>query len=469
MRSVVIEGDLTLSGPDYGKDWASGGALMNSVVAGTINPGTQQQWYTRATKMNPYPHRDSPPAGSYVCVGCTQQSILAPFMSSYNFANNHPDQYGQTGESYTDAPEVFAEKPYIIADAEGKFSLLIPKVEFKRWGPSSADATAVPFERVYIVKPTDASSVINNKIKAGKHIVFPPGIYTYDQPIYVSRAGTVLLGLGYATLISQVSQGPLVEVADVPGVRVAGLLLQAGKSEFQSTVLLKWGSSASAANSSTKDDPGFIYDLVGRVGGPESYDVSVDYMVQINSNWVIGDNVWLWSADHCGDGQGELASKHHSPCVYSHAGTALQVNGDHVTMLGLMAEHTEKDIVDWNGEYGQTMFYQSEFRYSMGLKSADPIAPGYACAYRVSARNHKAVGFGIYAVVQPGSDQWPHSTQGGFAAITVKHSDTYTWGFKDINAKNWDNGWPTDQKITCKCWDETENTAWHCMDDDVAR
>lgn len=463
MRSVVVDGDLEVAGQG-GSDYASGGALMNSVVSGNIFMGLQQQWYTRGTKMNPYPNKV--PAGSFVCVGCTQQNG-GKYSNSYDWDNNQANQYAQTGTSYTEAPEVFAEKPYIFVDDSGKFQLLIPNVQSKRWGPSWGEGSTVPFERVYVAKPSDADWVINDKIKAGKHIVFPPGKYIYSKPIQVSRAGTVLLGLGFATLISHVFEGPLIQVLDVPGVRIAGLLLQADQTYLQTSALLQWGSSTSSVSNSKKD-PGFIYDLIGRVGGPESYDVSVKYMVQINSKWVIGDNLWLWSADHCGDGQEAPPAESHWPCVYSHADTALQVNGDHVSMFGLMAEHTEKDIVEWNGEHGQTMFYQSEFRYTMGLKSADPIAPGYACAYRVNARDHRAVGFGIYKVMNdPDPKQWPLSVQGGFSAIAVKHWDTYVWGFKDVSAKNWASSWPTDNKITCKCWDETENTTWQCMDNHV--
>lgn len=44
---------------NLGDDYTSGGALANSEILGEILTGTQQQWYTRGTKMNPYPH----PAG----------------------------------------------------------------------------------------------------------------------------------------------------------------------------------------------------------------------------------------------------------------------------------------------------------------------------------------------------------------------------------------------------------------------
>jgi len=148
--------------------------------------------------------------------------------------------------------------------------------------------------------------------------------------------------------------------------------------------------------------------------------------------------------------------------------TALEVNGANVSMYGLMAEHTNKDIVIWNGEEGETFMYQSEFRYAAGLKSKpDTWDVGRYVSYRVNAVSHKAVGFGIYAVVYPGDDKplmQPLQMQGGFSAIAVLHADTYRYGFQDINAMNW-NRFPRDSRITCKTWDAQSSS---CIDYDVA-
>ena len=60
------------------------------------------------------------------------------------------------------------------------------------------------------------------------------GIYDLAGPIRIGRAESpyqVLLGLGMATLVPAHAQGgAAIEVADVPGVRVTGVLLQASKS-----------------------------------------------------------------------------------------------------------------------------------------------------------------------------------------------------------------------------------------------
>jgi hypothetical protein len=56
--------------------------------------------------------------------------------------------------------------------------------------------------------------------------------------IKVTKENTVVLGMGLATLIST-SGKPCIEVDNVDGVRIAGILLQAGETDSDS--LLKWG------------------------------------------------------------------------------------------------------------------------------------------------------------------------------------------------------------------------------------
>ena len=65
----------------------------------------------------------------------------------------------------------------------------------------------------------------------------------------------------------------------------------------------------------------------------------------VNTGYTIIDNVWLWRADH--DVSGDLVKNGKNPCS-----TGLQVNGDNVIAYGLAAEHTLKDLVEWNGENG---------------------------------------------------------------------------------------------------------------------
>ena len=59
------------------------------------------------------------------------------------------------------------------------------------------------------------------------HLLLTPGIYRLDRPLEIDRANTVVLGLGLATLLPEGGAKAIV-VADVPGVVLAGLLIDAG-------------------------------------------------------------------------------------------------------------------------------------------------------------------------------------------------------------------------------------------------
>jgi len=99
--------------------------------------------------------------------------------------------------------------------------------------------------------------------------------------------------MGLATL-EATNGNTLIDISNVDGVRVSGLLLQAGA--IKSPTLLTFGSKGYAG---TASNPGFIQDVYVRVGGTNATgNVSVDTMVQVNSGNTVIDNVWLWRADH---------------------------------------------------------------------------------------------------------------------------------------------------------------------------
>ena len=109
-------------------------------------------------------------------------------------------------------------------------------------------------------------------------------------------------------------------------------------------------------------------------------------MVQINSGYVVIDNAWLWRADHGIAGE---TYNEDNPVR-----TGLEVNGDNVIAYGLASEHTLGNLVEWNGNYGATYFYQSELPYDA---TTDYGSSGFA-GYHVSnnASSHEAWGVGVY-------------------------------------------------------------------------
>jgi len=178
----------------------------------------------------------------------------------------------------------------------------------------------------------------------------------------------------------------VITVGNVDGVRVAGILIDAGR--VHASTLLKWGDMGYKGD---PQNPGFLYDIFGRVGGPNDprqYQVSCDIVVQINSGNVIYDDTWLWRADHSVAGSTYNSD---NPSL-----NGLVVNGDDVTIYGLAVEHHLHDLVVWNGERGKTYFYQCELPYD--VTEANFGTPGYV-GYRVSqnVQNHNAWGVGVYS------------------------------------------------------------------------
>ena len=126
-----------------------------------------------------------------------------------------------------------------------------------------------------------------------------------------------------------------------------------------------------------------------RVGGATAG--TTESCLQINANDVVGDNLWLWRADH-GTGVGWTQNA---------CNNGLIVNGDRVTMYGLFVEHHEQYQTLWNGNWGRLYFYQSELPYdppSQDAWSHDGVN-GYA-SYKVADQvtSHQAYGLGVYAV-----------------------------------------------------------------------
>ena len=301
-----------------------------------------------------------------------------------------PDHCGnhdqQVPSSVAAAAPVIAEKPYISIDTRGLYSLNVPRSERNKVGPTlDFAADSFDFSLVYVATAGDSAAAINAKLALGLHVILTPGTYSLESPIAITRPNTVILGIGFPILVPATA-APCITVADVDGVRVAGLLLQAGR--LTSSTLLQFGSGGYAGSES---NPSFIHDVFARVGGmndPEDYQVSAETMMTIGSGHVVVDNVWLWRADHCVKGQVYNSS--------NYVGTGLVVNGSNVTAYGVAVEHTLHDLLQWNGEDGRLYFYQSEFPYDV---TQDSFGDKGFVSYRVAdhVQNHEAMGLGMYS------------------------------------------------------------------------
>jgi len=269
---------------------------------------------------------------------------------------------------------------------DGKYKIMVPKLEKLKKGAGTNDwqnADGVDLSEFYVASESDSAATINQKLSDGLHLILQPGQYKLEDSINVSNADTIVFGMGMATLIPQTGK-PAITVANVDNVRVSGLILQAGP--VNSPTLLKWGEKGYQGSN---EKPGFIQDVFARVGGPDhlSVNVQADIMIQVNSGNTIIDDVWLWRADHSIDG---LVKDSQNPVQ-----TGLQVNGDNVKGYGLACEHTLGNMLEWNGNMGETYFYQSEFPYDVTQENyGDKEYAAYVVGEYVVY--HYATGVGAY-------------------------------------------------------------------------
>jgi F5/8 type C domain len=363
-RRIDVHGDLNLAPTGYG--WASGGYIADTRVSGQVGPYSQQQWYTRDSQIGSWGNGVWNMVFSGV-QGAPAQSFPNP---PYTTLATTP---------------VSREKPYLYVDSGGAYRVFVPSLRTNAsgttWANGSTPGSSIPLTQFFVAQPTDSAATLNQALAQGLNLLFTPGVYHLDRTLTVTRADTVVLGLGYATLIPDNGVTPMT-VADVDGVKIAGLLFDAGS--VNSPVLLQIGPSGSAANHAA--NPTSINDVFFRIGGAGAGKATTSLIV--NSNNTLIDHIWAWRADH-GTGVGWTTNT---------ADTGLIVNGNNVTALGLFVEHYQKYEVIWNGNGGKTIFFQNEMPYDPPNQAAWRTgANGYA-AYKVadSVTSHEGWGLGSY-------------------------------------------------------------------------
>ncbi|WP_326820699.1 discoidin domain-containing protein [Streptosporangium sp. NBC_01756] len=363
-RRMHIKGALNLAPTGYG--WASGGYIADSKIDGAVGPYSQQQWYTRDSSVGGWVN------GVWNMVFSGVQG--AP-------ATNFLDQ------SYTtlDTTPISREKPYLYF-AGNEYRVFVPSKRTDArgvsWANGATPGTSLPLGQFFVAKPGDSAATINAALAQGLHLLLTPGIYNLSQPINVTRANTVVLGLGLATIIPGGGAGA-VKVADVDGVKLAGFLVDAGTQK--SDVLIEVGPQGSSADHAA--NPTTLQDVFVRIGGAFAGNATTS--VVVNSDDVIIDHTWLWRGDH-GDGIGWNVNT---------AETGLVVNGDDVLATGLFVEHYRKYDVEWYGERGRTIFFQNEKAYDPPNQAAymNGSTKGWA-AYKVgpAVNTHEGWGLGSY-------------------------------------------------------------------------
>ncbi|MGW4943102.1 discoidin domain-containing protein [Actinoplanes sp. NPDC004185] len=394
-RRMDIHGDLNLAPNGYG--WASGGYIADSRISGVEGQYSQQQWFTRNSQI-----------GSNSNAVWNQTFVGVQGAPAASYPTPPYTVIGQT--------PVIREKPYLY-QANGQYAVFVPNLQTNAagvtWANGNTPGTSIPLSQFYVAKPGDSAATINQALAQGLNLMFQPGVYHVNQTINVTRANTVVMGLGYATIIPDNGVTPM-QVADVDGVKLAGLFFDAGTTN--SANLLVIGPNGSSANHA--GNPTTVQDVFFRIGGSIAGKATNSLLV--NSNNTIIDHIWAWRADHGNAGT--------YGWTVNTADSGLIVNGQNVTAYGLFVEHYQKTEILWNGNGGRTYFLQNEQPYDPPSNAAwrsDGVGyPAYKVADSVST--HEAWGMGSYAFFQ--NNPAVHSANGFQAPVNggVKLHNIFT-------------------------------------------
>ena len=365
MRRVNISGgNLTLM--DYctaGPQFASGGFIADSQTGFVIN-GAQQQFLVRNSEIGGW----SNGVWNQVFSGVTG----APAQSFPN-------------PPYTTlaASPVTREKPYLYVDGSGNFKVFVPAVQHNStgtsWGGGATPGSSIPITKFFIAKTTDSAAAINHALDIGMNLILTPGVYQLDRTLRVMRADTVVLGLGFPTLVPQHGIVSM-QTGRAQGIMISGIIFDAGTTK--SPALLVVGLGRAHVDPA---DPSGLHDVFFRIGGATPGKALASLVV--NGDNVILDNVWAWRADH-GNGVGWNSNT---------ADFGVVVSGDNVTAYGLFVEHYQKYEVFWSGNGGTDIFFQNEMPYDVPDQASWMEARGVNgwAAFKVAGCVKSFTGYGM--------------------------------------------------------------------------
>src|SRR5260221_4171511 len=282
MRRVQINGATTLQDYCPQPNYASGGFIADSKITGSkITNGSQQQFIVRNRQITGWSNGVWNQVFSGV-VGAPAQCF--PAASS-------------CGGPYTTlaTSPVTREAPYLYTDSSGNDNVFVPSVQTNTYGTTWANGatpgSSIPISKFFIAQPSNSAATINSALASGEDLILTPGIYNLSQSLNVTNPDTVVLGLGFPTLIPQNGIVSM-QVANAPGIMISGMIFDAGATN--SPVLLQVGTSAMHNNQYASDPPA-VQDVFFRIGGAEA--ASATSSLVVNSANVIFDDIWAWRAD----------------------------------------------------------------------------------------------------------------------------------------------------------------------------
>ena len=408
MRRVQIDGALHLH-DNYG--WASGGFLSDSRILSMVDSGSQQQWLSRTNQYRTWMNEnwnivfvgDEPsglPTGTwlvkaYTAVEKTEEIQDKPLLMwpdptntkqpAIMIPNRRTDAVGISWASADDID--YKDIGWDNESAREYASKISPAV--------NTDLSAFPTElgsissldEWYIAfSDKDNAATLTNAANEGKNLLFTPGVYSLDEPVCVGD-DTILLGLGLASLRACAGNELVKTLGN--NISLFGLLFDAGPAVTDASGQKKVSENLLYIG---KGESICLSDVYFRVGGtPTDKPAVAECCVTIDADKVIGENLWVWRADH-GD---EVAWDKNV------TKNGIVINGNDVLMYALMVEHFHEYQTVWNGEGGRLYMYQSEVPYDVPANdvwmSRDGKRAGFASLFvNDDVKSFKGVGLGIY-------------------------------------------------------------------------
>ena len=380
IRRAIVNGNVVLQDYCAADNYASGGFIADSKVSGSLDFYGNQQYMVRNSAIG---GANGCPQGLWNMVYSGVTGAPAPVFTGQCEQN-----------TVLAASPVTEEEPFLYTDAQGSYHVFVPAVQQDSSGPSWASGqeagTSDPVSSFFVATPSTPTLAITAALALGKNLILTPGVYDLSQPIVVSRPDTVVLGLGFATLVPQKGNAAMI-VTPNRGVKLSGLIIDAGP--VNSPVLLSVGIPGLGGSAT---DPDVMQDIFFRIGGAETTDVGATVSLLDNASDSIIDDVWAWRADH-GNQVGWTENT---------ASTGVAVTGADVTAYGLAVEHYQKDEVIWTGQGGTDVFFQNELPYdppSQAAWMANASTDGYP-AFLVSSnvKTFQGYGMGSYSFFNAG-------------------------------------------------------------------
>ena len=320
------------SNQDGGQGYSSGGYIADSKVDGTVTSGSQQQWYTRDSTLGSWQ------GGNWnMTFSGVQGAPANDFSTSYTTLATTP---------------VTREKPYLYVDDAGEYHVFVPSLRQDSAGVTWPEhgGTDHPDARLLRRHPGDSAATINSALGPGPEPVLHAGHLPARPALNVTRADTVVTGIGFPTLVPTTRQRGA-DVDDVAGVNVSSLVVDAGTAEQRAADPTRRRAVRTSTTRPTR--------RACRTSSSASARAS-----RARRPRRCRSTATTPSSTTSGRGVPTTAAPPRAGRSTA-AATGVEVNGNDVLATGLFVEHYQKYEVLWNGERGRTIFFQNEMPYDV--------------------------------------------------------------------------------------------------------